>query len=167
MLLVTTMARANTTPKYAILSVRIATLNEAEFLSDVRMRVFCAETKIKPTATVTANFTNTKAGRSEVTSPESTGLSSRVWKNRTPITVVKQSMEPMKIKNKLLETVWLLCKTGFSPFQQRNSAAKLSSKALAKVNVAKISYSQLQAWNALAAFGILMMNAFLCVHCFE
>jgi hypothetical protein len=34
-------------------------------------------------------------------------------------------------------------------------------------NVAKINRSQQQTLERLAAFGIVMMNVFLCVHCFE
>jgi hypothetical protein len=78
------------------------------------MRVFCAKIKIKPTQTVTVNFKNTKAGRLELTNPARTGLSSCVPKNIVPITVVKQSIEPMKIKNKLGTVVLVLSKVFFS-----------------------------------------------------
>jgi hypothetical protein len=82
------------------------------------MSVFCAKIKIKPTEMVTVNFKATKAGMFELTKPANTGLSSRVPKYRLPITVVKQSMEPIKIRNKL-GRVCVLCKIGFSPFSLR------------------------------------------------
>jgi hypothetical protein len=53
-------------------------LNDDEFLSGDFMSVFCAKIKIKPTETVTVNFTITKAGRFELTKPANMGLSSRV-----------------------------------------------------------------------------------------
>ena len=94
-------------------------MNDGEFLSGVLMSVFCAKIKIKPTEMVTVNFKATKAGMFELTKPANTGLSSRVPKYRLPITVVKQSMEPIKIRNKL-GRVCVLCKIGFSPFSLRN-----------------------------------------------
>jgi hypothetical protein len=57
--------------------------------------------KINPTKTVAVNFTITKTGRFELTNPEISGLSSCVPKNTVPKTVVKQSREPIKTRNKL------------------------------------------------------------------
>ena len=93
-------------------------MNDGEFLSGDFISVFCAKIKIKPTEMVTVNFKATKAGMFELTKPANTGLSSRVPKYRLPITVVKQSMEPIKIRNKL-GRVCVLCKIGFSPFSLR------------------------------------------------
>ena len=93
-------------------------MNDGEFLSGDFISIFCAKIKIKPTEMVTVNFKATKAGMFELTKPANTGLSSRVPKYRLPITVVKQSMEPIKIRNKL-GRVCVLCKIGFSPFSLR------------------------------------------------
>ena len=79
------------------------------------MSVFCAKIKVKPTKTVTANFTTTKAGRSELTKPDNTGLSSRVPKYRVPITVVKQSMMPIKDQKQTWNSLCTL-QNRLSPF---------------------------------------------------
>lgn len=105
----TTTARKIKMLKYATLRIRNAILYEHEFLSGDFRSIFCAKIKIKPTATVTVNFKITNAEMSELTKPAKIGLSSRAPKYRAPITVVKQSIVPKKIRNKL-GTVCVLCK---------------------------------------------------------
>jgi hypothetical protein len=62
--------------------------------------MFWAKTKSIATKAVTANFTTTNAGRFELINHPITGLSSRVRKNSMPTTVVKQSIEPIKISSR-------------------------------------------------------------------
>ncbi len=100
MLFVTTIARNIITPKYAILNRLCAILKVALSLLIGFTNFFSAKTKIKAIEKVMANFTNTKPNRFVFTKPAITGLSSIVPKYRVPITVVKQSMEPKKTRNK-------------------------------------------------------------------
>jgi hypothetical protein len=76
--------------------------------------VFSARIKVKPAQIVTVNFIITKAGRFVLTKPAIKGLSSIVPKYRVPITVVKQSKEPIKIRSKL-EMFFVLSKIRISP----------------------------------------------------
>jgi hypothetical protein len=66
-----------------------------------RINVLSAKTKTIPTETVTANLMITNAGRFVLTKAEIKGFSSCVPKYRVPTTVVKQSIEPIRISNKL------------------------------------------------------------------
>jgi hypothetical protein len=105
MLFTTTTDRKSMMVKYAIFNILKAVLNALALWSDVRISVFCAKIKIILTTTVTANFMTTKLERLELTTPARTGFASLKPKNMPPTTVVKQSIEPIKIRNKQLETV--------------------------------------------------------------
>ena len=70
--------------------------------------------KVNPAATVTVNFMIMKAGKFVLTKPASKGLSSTDPKYSVPITVVKQSIAPMKIRSKL-GMDFVLSKIRFSP----------------------------------------------------
>ena len=114
MLFATTIVRKRIMPTKAALSMFCVTLKDRVSLFNVFIRVFSAKTKIKPTVTVTVNFTTTKAGRLLLTKLAMSGLSSTVPKYSVPITVVKQSIEPIKINNRL-ETYFTEDKLGQLP----------------------------------------------------
>jgi hypothetical protein len=101
MLFKTTKTRKSAIPTEATRNVLYATLKERSSMLLLCIRFFSAKTKITPTEMVTANLTTTKAGRLVWTKPAIMGLSSCVPKYTVPITVVKQSMEPIKISIKL------------------------------------------------------------------
>jgi hypothetical protein len=100
-LFITTKRRNKTIPREAILNVAYAALNDLSCTLLLLSSAFSAKTKTTPTEMVTANFTTTKAGRFVFTKPAIMGLSSCVPKYRVPITVVKQSIEPIRISIKL------------------------------------------------------------------
>ena len=72
-----------------------------------------------------------KAGRFVLTKPAIKGLSSTVPKYKVPITVVKQSMEPIKIRRK--EMFFVLSKNRFSPLNLKKML-KWQVMALAAVS---------------------------------
>jgi hypothetical protein len=151
--------------KYAIFNILNPILYALVLWSDVRISVFCAKTKIKLTVTVTANFTTTKPERLELTNPANTGFASLAPKNMAPTTVVKQFIEPIKIKNKQLETFWLLCKTFLFLSLLRTKLQNCSRG---------IHYKGCQkrfAWGCrlviLVAFKMTNVECVFYVHCFE
>lgn len=98
-LFVTAMARNKIITKYAVLSNRRAKISDLLAWLVMPKSVLSAIIKIKPTQNVTVNFIKTKASRFVATKPDKIGLSSAVPKNNEPTTVVKQSIEPKKIRN--------------------------------------------------------------------
>jgi curved DNA-binding protein CbpA len=101
MLFNTTNVRNKIIPTQATFKVLCAILKDRSFPFPLRSSILSAKTKISPTETVTANLRRTNAGRFVLTKLEINGLSSCVPKYMVPTTVVKQSMEPMKINSEL------------------------------------------------------------------
>lgn len=129
-LFATLTTKNNIMLKQATLSAHSAILKNSEFLFGDFVSVFWAKINIKATKTVTDNFTKIKPQMFELTKPDNNGLSSLVQQYRDPITVVKQSMEPIKIRNKVGITCRLR-KTFFS-FSFQNRFSRRVTDALPK-----------------------------------